>query len=103
MGCDFYIHKYLQIYFDNQKMDEIKYETSRGYFDYNSDMDDDAIESYKESILTSKPLILFDKNVSETFNYSQYKYLVNDLLKKNNLEWSSVLKIVKIEDRIERD
>ena len=111
MGCDYYIYKKLHIYYNEDEYLDIKVKTERGYFpdDGNIDSDDEnadqQVAEYIQYILTPKmkPIILYDGekwNKPET--ESKYKNIIEKSLKEHNLFMTSVIKIVKVEERIER-
>jgi hypothetical protein len=84
-------------------MKEIKLSKDKGNYYYDDNMDDDAIEEYKSSTLTpNPPIIIFDRNISDKFNYSRYKYIIETILEEQNQTWNSIVKII-IEDRFERE
>jgi len=111
MGCDYYITKVLQIYYSETEIVEYELERERGYFNYNNfDEDDDNyeedIKSYINSVLTpqTKPIILYNNsNFNKPITEKKYKTLVEFLLREHKKSWADIIKIIKVEERFERE
>jgi hypothetical protein len=110
MGCDYYIVKSLYIYYDNDKCWICSLSTERGYYYFNYDEDADDYEykriKYIDTCLTPqmKPIVIyendsFNKEIFET----KYKTLIENEMNKCDIKWSDVNKIMKMEDRYERE
>jgi len=110
MGCDYYITKVLQIYYNETEFFEFVLDKEKGYFNYdNFDEDDDNYEenvkSYIKSVLTpqTQPIILYNNGKFNKPNTEKkYKVLIEFLLTDNKKEWSDIIKIIKVEERFER-
>jgi len=115
MGCDYYIVKCLQVYYDgnpnlkNMNYFTIKLEQDRGYFgfDYDEDMDDyeDKYSKYVNQCLTPKmePIIVYDNNnFINTKLEMKYKSLIDYEISKHGKNWSEITKIIKSEYRYKR-
>jgi len=113
MGCDYYILKKLHIYYNENENEylDIKVKTERGYFqddgmiDSDDENADQQVSEYIRYILTPKmkPIILYDGtqwNKPET--ESKYKTIIEQSLKEHKIYMTSVIKIVKVEERMER-
>lgn len=113
MGCDYYIYKQLHIYYNedaNEYLD-INIHTERGYFheDGTIDSDDEYADQHFADyvrftlIPKMKPIILYDgKQWNKPETEVKYKNIVEKSLKEHNLFMTSVIKIVKVEERQER-
>jgi hypothetical protein len=112
MGCDYYIDKNLEIYFDGKSYCSlIRLEHNSGYFyDINGDSDEEDYEKKeKESINEQlkpkmKPIVIYSegKFMSSSFEI-KYKILITDKLSRENKKWEDIRQIVKRESRYERD
>jgi len=107
MGCDYYVIKVLQIYYNDTEYLEVEINRERCYYDdYQFDEDaedyDEQLNNYIEDILTVKtePILIYSNG---TFNKSscesKYKGLVENELNKHNKICSDVIKIIKVEKR----
>jgi hypothetical protein len=119
MGCDYYILKVLQVYYQNGVGVgvgvgdfEIEVERQRRYFDYENDNFDEDEENYEEKLAEYKrgiltpciqPITIYSNN---TFNKElteiKYRELVEHELSDRSIKWSALNKIIKIEIRYER-
>jgi hypothetical protein len=109
MGCDYYIIKFLYIYYNERDYLDIELDRVRGYYDDQFDEDADDYEEklyeYIEYTLTPKtePIIIYMNN---KFNKEscelKYKNIVNNKINKHGKKWSEIIKIVKVEERRER-
>jgi len=110
MGCDYYIVKVLQIYYEENEYLEFELNRERGYYHY-EDFDEDAddyevkLKEYINNCLTVQiePIVLykdgaFNKELSEI----KYKNLVENEINKYNMNFSKIKKIVKVEKRHKR-
>jgi hypothetical protein len=111
MGCDYYIEKYLYIYYKDKSTDYIKLSTDRGYFYLPDDLDEDDPDfeiKYNELIRLQlkprmKPLIIYQDNEFITnFLENKYRPIVEQNM-KNGKYWIDIEKIIKKESRYERD
>ena len=114
MGCDYYILKKLHIYYDENENEylDIEVKRERGYFhedDGDIDSDDETadqqVAEYIQYILTPKmkPILIYDGqkwNKPET--ELKYKSILDNILKENHVLWEQIIKIIKVEERIER-
>jgi hypothetical protein len=112
MGCDYYIVKYLCIYFNDNDNDVLNFEIERerGYFgDHLGDEDEDDYEKKREEyikgVLTPqmKPITIynngmFNKPMSET----KYRSSIEQFIKDHGKKCSEITKIIKEESRYER-
>jgi len=110
MGCDYYIIKLLVIRFDDGTTSYVELERERGYYgwDYDEDEPDyqEKVAAYKERILTPRmePFAIYENNrFSNSILESKYKLSVEDELKEQDKPWSSIIDIVKQEQRFERE
>jgi hypothetical protein len=111
MGCDYYIVKVLQVYYQDGDF-EIEVERQRRYFDYeneNFDEDEDNYEKklaqYKLVVLTPciPPITIYaNKEFNKEITEIKYKELVEAELSNRNIEWSALNQIIKVELRYER-
>jgi len=110
MGCDYYIVKVLQIYYEENEYLEFELNRERGYYHY-EDYDEDAddykmkIEEYIKDCLTPQiePIILYkDGTFNKPLSETKYKTLVEKQINKFNIKWRNIIKIMKIEKRHER-
>jgi chromosomal replication initiation ATPase DnaA len=110
MGCDYYIVKVLQIYYNDTEYMECELERERGYFycdKFDEDEDDyeEQINEYIKDILTvqMKPIQIYENNSFRKLLFeTKYKDIVENELKDNGKKWCEITKIVKIEKRYER-
>jgi hypothetical protein len=113
MGCDYYIDKNLNIYDYNDKIiSYINLERERGYYWFTSMLDEDEdgydaeVAQYKKNKLTPKmkPIVIYSNNTFNKLSFeNKYKKTVENELKIVRKTWNDVNKIIKIEDRHERD
>jgi hypothetical protein len=110
MGCDYYILKLLQIYYNDNDFLEIELDRERGYYDdfqFDEDADDydEKINEHIQQILIPKvdPIIIYKNNAfNKSSCESKYKTLVENKLKKYDKKWEEIIKIIKVEERHER-
>jgi hypothetical protein len=119
MGCDYYIEKYLTIYYNDKSTTYIPLSIDKGYF-YYPDLDEDDVnydKKYEEMIaeqLMSKmpPMVIYSnqqflnekleqkyRSLIEGQFYNKYKINGND----NCKGWTNIVRIIKKESRYERD
>lgn len=108
MGFDYYIVKYLHIYYESDKYFDIEVSRNKGYYNYDFDEDDDDYEQKVKNYINKclQPNIIqitiyenevFMKPLFET----KYKNVLDNKIKYHNKSWSDIIKIVKVEDRYE--
>jgi hypothetical protein len=113
MGCDYYIDKNLDIYdYNDTLITIINVEHERGYYWFGSLLDEDEdgydaeLAQYIKDILTPnmKPIVIYSNN---TFNKlsseNKYKKIIEDDIKLFNKTLNDINKIIKTENRYERD
>lgn len=119
MGCDYYICKYLEISFENDKNTlYIEIECDKGYFNFSLDEDDlDYDKKYREYVEEKlkpvmKDIVIYENGQFMSKNIeTKYRYLIDSELKKYNddsssnyqKDWKNIINIVKKETRYERD
>jgi hypothetical protein len=110
MGCDYYIEKNLVIYYKDKTRDYISLSRDRGYF-YFSDLDeDDPDYEIKNNELIrlqleprNKPLVIYQKDEFVT-NLLENKYRpIVERNMQNGKCFLDIEKIIKKENRYERD
>jgi hypothetical protein len=108
MGCDYYILKVLHIYYNETDYLDIELNREKGYYySYDSDEEnyEDKVSDYINDILTPKmkPIMLYENNnfIQPSFE-TKYKTIIDNEINKNNMRWSHIHKIVKVEERYER-
>lgn len=115
MGCDFYIVKVLQVYYNTANGAdefEIEVDRQRGYFDYENDNFDEDEENYEEKLAEYKhgvltpciqPIYIYsNKAFNKPLSEYKYKELVEAELSNRGIKWSALNQIIKIELRYER-
>ena len=109
MGCDYYIIKFLNIYYNDIDYLVVELERENGYynFQYDEDCDDyiDKENEYIKDCLTPemKPIIIYINNSFNKVNSeTKYKLLIENEINKANKKWCEITKIIKVEDRFER-
>jgi len=110
MGCDYYIQKLLRIYFEDDDYLSFVVGTERGYYIdiYDEDEEDyeRKINDYIKECLTPKmkPIIIYNNGVFNKPTYeTKYKYIVENFMNDCGKKCSDITKIIKIEDRYERN
>lgn len=110
MGCDYYIIKVLQIYYEHNEYLEFELNRERSYYRY-EDFDEDAddyevkLKEYIKNCLTVQiePIVLYkDGAFNKTLSEIKYKTLVENQINKYDIKWHNVIKIMKVEKRHER-
>jgi hypothetical protein len=109
MGCDYYIAKCLNIYYNDTDYLVVELERKRCYyyFQYDEDSDDydDKINEYIKECLTPemKPIIIYSSNSFNKVNSeTKYKSLIENEINSYGKKWSEITKIIKVESRFER-
>lgn len=112
MGCDYYIDKNLYLYDHYDKiLSFINLEHNRGYYYFDSLLDedeDDYNKEYKEylkNILepTMKPIIIYSNNSFNKLSFeNKYKKMVERELNYLKKSFKDIGKIIKEEKRYER-
>jgi hypothetical protein len=111
MGCDYYIVKVLQVYYQNGDF-EIEVDRQRGYFDdeddnFDEDQDnyEEKLAEYKRGVLTPRipPITIYNnKAFNKPLSEIKYRELVEAELSNRHIEWWELNQIIKIEIRYER-
>ena len=111
MGCDYYIYKKLHIYYNENEYLDIILHTERGYFheDRIIDSDDEsADQNFSEYIRFTlipkmKPNMIYDgKKWNNPETETKYKNIIEKTIKEHNISMTSIIKIVKVEERRQR-
>jgi len=116
MGCDYYIIRFLHIYYNDNDNDndndylEFEVDREKGYYyydDYDEDDEnyDEMVNEYKKNILTvkMKPIIIYNNNnFNKLSSEHKYKNVVEYEMNAIDKKWCDVTKIIKIEKRFER-
>lgn len=112
MGCDYYICKYLYIYYLNENIPcLIELSKEYGYFYYpNLDSDDEEYEKINQKYINEqlkpsmKPIIIYENGkFIEENKENKYKTLVQNELNNQKKNWDNIKLITKVETRYERD
>lgn len=109
MGCDYYIRKILRIYFDDEHLNFIL-DSERGYYInlYDEDEEDYEIKvaEYIKQCLTVKtePIIIYNNNkFNKLASETKYKSMVEHFINDCGKTFSDITKIIKVEERFERN
>ena len=109
MGCDYYIVKVLNIYYNDNDYLRVELERERGYFNYYYDEDEedyeDKVNKYIKDILTSqmKPIIIYSNNsFNKLSSETKYKIIIQNEINEYDKKWCEITKILKVEERFER-
>jgi len=114
MGCDYYILKILQVFYNDNDYLEIELKRRKGYYVDEDDLDEDEAEAdynertneYIKYTLTPKmkPIIIYNNNsFSKPFFEKKYKSIVENVITNMyDKQWGDVTKIIKVEERRER-
>ena len=109
MGCDYYIIKFLNIYYNDIDYLVVELDREPGYynFDYDEDCDDytDKETEYIKRCLTPdmEPIIIYINNsFNKVSSEIKYKMLIDNEINKSGKKWCEITKIIKVEDRFER-
>ena len=110
MGCDYYIQKVLHIYCEDDDYLRFILGTERGYY---LDLYDEDEEDYKTKVneyikgcLTPKmnPIIIYNNGVFSKPTYeTKYKSMIEHFMKDCHKKYSDITKIIKVEERYERN
>ena len=109
MGCDYYIYKYLDITFENNRPGYIELSCDRGYFYEPCDIDEEEcqekLEQYYDEQLQSDfvPIVIYENN-NFVNKYLENKYIktIKNYCNDIRLEMKDIIKIVKNENKILR-
>ncbi len=108
MGCDYYIVKNLNIYYNDNDYLVVELNREKGYynFEYDDDEDDyeDKVNEYIKFCLTPemKPIIIYVNNCFNKVNFEiKYKTLIENEINKYGKKWCEITKIIKVEERYE--
>jgi hypothetical protein len=109
MGCDYYIDKVLDIYYNDTEFYSIRLERTRGYYFDMYDEDDEFYEEkmkkYIEETLISqtKPITIYQNNSFTNEKVEiKYKALVEKYINDYGKTLSDIVKILKVEVRQDR-
>lgn len=110
MGCDYYILKVLQIYYNENDYLEIELDRLREYYDYDQyDEDEDnyeeKINEYIKTALTPKmkPILIYsNSSFTKPLFEEKYKTMIEKKIHDNRKNWYEITKILKVEERRER-
>jgi len=115
MGCDYYIDKDLHVYdYNDRVFSYINVEHERGYYWFVSLLDEDEdgydaeLAQYIKDKLTTipymSPIVIYSNNVFNKLSFEhKYKKIIEDELMLLNKTWYDVNKIIKCENRYERE
>lgn len=110
MGCDFYISKVLYIYYNDNNYLNIEIDLDRGYYNFNYDEDEEDYEKKVNGYIIDrltpkmKPIIIYNNNKFNNASLEiKYKSIIEKEINKYDKKWSDIIKIVKVEERYERD
>ena len=85
MGCDYYIVKYLNIYYNDTDYLAVELERERGYYNFQYDEDsddyDDKMNEYIKDCLTPQitPIIIYSNNsFNKVSSETKYKILIEN-------------------------
>ena len=112
MGCDYYIDKYLHIYYYNDIIfSYINLKHEKGYYWFVSLLDEDE-DGYEEEYIQYKknklepvmePIVIYSNNTFNKLSFeNKYKEIIQYELNLFNKTWNDINKIIKIENRYER-
>ena len=110
MGCDYYIIKVLQIFYEEDQYLEFELNRERSYYRY-EDFDEDSedyevkLKEYIKNCLTVQiePIFLYkDGTFNKELSEIKYKNIVENEINKYNMDFSKIKKIIKVEKRHER-
>ena len=113
MGCDYYITKDLFLYdYNDNAFSYIDLEKDTGYYWFASTLDEDEYgyeeeyARYKRDVLKPRmePIVIYSNQAFGKRQFEmKYKRRIEENLKFVNKTWNDVNKIIKIENRYERD
>ena len=109
MGCDYYITKVLNIYCENDDYLRFVIDREKRYYHYVYDSDDEAYETevneYIKKCLTpqTEPIVLFNNKFIKSNYETKYKSIVERFIKDCGKKFSDITKIIKVEQRYERN
>jgi hypothetical protein len=113
MGCDYYIDKNLHIYdYNDREISYINVDHERGYYWFISTLDEDEdgyyeeLEQYKKQNLkpSMKPIVMYINNTFNKLSFeNKYKKIIEDDINRFNKTLNDVKKIIKKENRYERE
>jgi len=113
MGCDYYIDKNLHIYdYNDREISYINVGHERGYYWFISTLDEDEdgydeqnIQYKKQHLQPSmKPIVIYINNTFNKLSFeNKYKKIIEDDINRFNKTLNDVKKIIKKENRYERE
>ena len=112
MGCDYYIYKYLYIYYLNENIPSlIELSKEYGYFYYpNLDSDDEEYEKINQKYINEqlkpsmKPITIYENGIFiSEYIESKYKSQIQKELNSTQKKWEDIKIVSKKEVRYERD
>jgi hypothetical protein len=108
MGCDYYIVKYIDIYYSDGSQDSFESDRDRGYYYFKYDEDNEDYEEKREEYILdllcveTKPIPIYDNGQFKSRLVElKYKSLIEDKMGKNK-KWEDIVKVEKTEMREER-
>lgn len=108
MNSDYYIQKVLHIYLDDEYLRFIV-GTEKGYYMDIYDEDEEYYETkINEYMINCSPpkiesIIIYDNKFNKSTYETKYKYIVENFMKDCGKKFSDIIKIIKIEERYERN
>jgi len=108
----YYVLSLLRVYFREEDTDHLDLVLDKKVFKFYHDVDPDdsnyeeKVEKIRNMHLTvyTQPIIIYENpNFNKPLCEEKYKNLVNDLVSNNGKKWEDIVKIVKMEERIEGD
>ena len=109
MACDYYIYKYLKVYFTNEDYVYIELVRNQGYYFYNFD-EDDVLYEYKVlqyiiktlTQITQPITIYIDSAFIKSSYETKFKLYIENKLIEYDKNLHDITKILKVEKRYER-
>jgi hypothetical protein len=111
MGERFYILQVLNIYYNETEYLHLVIKATTGYFYCYCDEDDimydaEVIEDRKRALIVrKKPILIYvkDKGFNKPLCENKYKVMVENYIIKYHKTWDDVMKIVKVEKKLEQN
>lgn len=109
MGCDYFILKILNIYYNDTEYLQCLVEKEKGHYYY--DYIDEDLEDYDEKVneyikicLTPemKSIIIYNNGKFNKLNTeNKYKTIIEQKINLHDKKWHDIIKIIKVEERYE--